>query len=116
MDDIRSLAALLSEKIRASDAYKAYQAAREEVSKDENLTLKLYRFKKVNADYQFRLKFEKQDDQISMDEEKLIAAQYHDLCRNPHTRAYLENERKLLSMLSVISNTLQDGFDIEMIF
>jgi cell fate (sporulation/competence/biofilm development) regulator YlbF (YheA/YmcA/DUF963 family) len=111
MERVAELAEMLCGAFRDSEVYRAYLKARDEVSADEELSLKLYRFKKQSAE--FRRAADRAGS--AADDEKRVASLYHDLRRNAAARIYLDAEREIIGALCSVAESLRDTCDIEMI-
>ncbi|MDR1210160.1 MAG: YlbF family regulator [Clostridiales bacterium] len=111
MEKAAELAQMLCAAFRDSEVYQAYLKARDEVSGDEELSLKMYRFKKLNAEFRGGA----DQEGSATDDEKRVAALYHDLRRNDSARIYLDAEREIISALCSVAESLREACDIEMI-
>lgn len=110
--DVIEMAGLLAEKLKETEAHTNYERSKNKIHMDEDLTLKIYRYKKMNFDYQHKLM---NNIEPSFDEEKKISGLYSELLLNDDARLFLESEKKLIDLVSDIYNIIGEACGLEII-
>jgi len=103
-----ALAPRMCAALQDTEEYKTYCREREIIGADEDLTLRLYRFRKRAAAF-------RQSDSPALDDEKEVAAMYHELRRNPHVRSMFDAESAIVSAVMQAFEMVCEAGDLEIV-
>ena len=107
VDSILEAARKLGIDISTSDIYTDYNSAFLRIKDNTELLERIAEFKRVQIDYS--------RDTISLDQEKHVSKLFFDLCANPDAAQFLEAEKKMLTLMLGVNESLWAGCDIFLI-
>ncbi len=111
MDDLFDIAKSIGEKLKSTDLYNEYITSKNNILKDPELNLKVYRYKKLNFEYQSKII---NGFMPAFDEERRISTIYWELVLNKDAKAFLESEKKLVELINSVYNIIGDSCEIGM--
>ena len=104
MNTILDAARKLGSSISKSDIYTDYSAKLMRIKDNTELLTRIAEFKRVQIDYNRA--------GVSLDQEKYVSKLFFDLCANPDAAHFLEAEKKMLTLMIEVHESLWADCDI----
>lgn len=108
--DILAKANNIAEEIKNCAIYQNYRTAVERLKTDSESVEKIAFFKKENIKYRTKIM---QNLETGFDDEKYISSLYTELMLIQVCREFLENEKKILNLLSGTLDAISSGCELE---
>jgi cell fate (sporulation/competence/biofilm development) regulator YlbF (YheA/YmcA/DUF963 family) len=110
MEACITLAEQIAQRLRDSDSYRRYTAARRAVAETPGLLERIRGFKRAQLAYHAKL-LEQHD--LPFEEEKRISGLHANLMLNADAKAYLDSERVLLDVIRKVQDIVAESCEID---